>query len=326
MQCALTIQSKLNKLEMSKGRVLSVKCGLGVGECNVLFVGGQFNRSEYLIVGEAMRQACTSECHCTDGGQIVASETVYEKIKKYYDFIEAEPDLSHGPGDGLKYYRFVKSISERVTTRADAFLMRTQFNADKIRDKMTLLKYFVPAAITIYLDIEKENWSKELRLLTIMFLNLTIDLSQTRTPEGLDRIQKVVHTVQRCIYKTRGSLNKFLMDDKGSVMLIVWGIPPMSAPDDHTRAVMSALEIVKELRKFDCGARMGITTGCCFSGVCGNVGGRREYSLLGEIVNLSARYMQTAITICHDNAKKFPDNKEKHLYQIVVCEKTKNLI
>ena len=61
IQCAMDIQSKLNKVEMSPGKPLSVKIGIGVGDCRVLFVGGLFKRCEYLIVGEAMRQACMSE-------------------------------------------------------------------------------------------------------------------------------------------------------------------------------------------------------------------------------------------------------------------------
>lgn len=324
LQCALDIQSKLNNLEMSKGKILSVKVGLGFGKCKVLLVGGKFDRFECLVVGEAMRQACTSECHCKSGGETVISEDVYSQIEKYYDFVEAEPDTEHGPGDGLKYYKYVgKKTNDKIQTRADAFLMRTRFKGEDLKDKLSQLKTFVPAAITIYLDIEKEVWSKESRLVTIMFLNLTIDLKHTKTEDGLQYIQSVIKTVQNCIYRTRGSLNKFLMDDKGSVLLIAWGIPPISAHDDPIRAVLTGLNIINELKNIkndkwgNCGAKIGITTGYCFSGVCGNIGNRREYSFLGEVVNLSARYMQQSMSMCAKENKK---------YQIVLCEKTKNLI
>ena len=62
---------------------------------------------------------------------------------------------------------------------------------------------------------------------------------------------------------------------------------------------------------------MGITTGTCFTGVCGTIGNRREYSLLGEITNLSARHMQKAIYYA----------KEKKLdYCVLLDNKTKDLI
>ena len=94
------------------------------------------------------------------------------------------------------------------------------------------------------------------------------------------------------------------MDDKWSVIVICWGIPPFSSPDDHTRCVESALLLRNELEKFDCCAYMGVTTGSCFTGVCGTIGGRREYTLLGyfisywrEIVNLSANKCKKRLII-----------------------------
>lgn len=325
IQCALDIQSKLNNVEISPNKKLSVKIGIGVGECRTLFVGGQFDRCEYLIVGEAMRQACESETKALEGGETICSEDVFNYTKDYYSFIRAvgADDHGHGSGDDGKYFKIVKLIGEDVPVKADAYLMRTHFRSDKLREKHAQLRSFVPAAISLYLDIEKEIWSKEIRMLTIMFLNLKVDLSQTKNDEGIHRIQDIVRTVQRCVYRTKGSLNKFLMDDKGSVMLIAWGLPPLSAADDHLRGVLTGLDLVKELEKFDCGAYMGITTGTCFTGVCGTIGGRREYSLLGEIVNLSARYMQKAIYYAKEQEQK---NGKKHKYQVMICEKTRDVM
>ena len=114
-----------------------------------------------------------------------------------------------------------------------------------------------------------------------MFLNLKVDLKQTKTDEGIQRIQQIVRAVQRCVYGTKGSLNKFLMDDKGSVMVICWGLPPFSNTDDHVRSVLCGTTMISELKKFNCGAYMGVASGTCFTGVCGTLGGRKEYSLLG---------------------------------------------
>jgi class 3 adenylate cyclase len=322
VQCALDIQSKLNQKEICAGKRLSVKIGVGVGEVRILFVGGQFNRCEYLIVGESMRQACEAETHASDGGQTICSEDVYRYIEKFYQMEVAEPG-EYGPSENnMKFYQIKKQLGERLAIKADAYLMRSHFSSEKLRAQLGSLKQFVPAAITIYLEIEKELWSKEIRMLTIMFLNLKVDLSQTKNDEGMKRIQDIVKTVQRCVYRTKGSLNKFLMDDKGSVMLIVWGLPPYSNADDPVRSVQTAISLVKELNKFNCGAYMGITTGSCFTGVCGTHGGRREYSLLGEIVNLSARHMQQAI---YHAKNMYNEKKVKQDYVILICEKTKDV-
>ena len=129
--------------------------------------------------------------------------------------------------------------------------------------------------------------------------------------------------MQKCIYLHEGALNKLLMDDKGSTLIVVFGFPPLSHQDDPTRACLTAFTLVKEIEKLDKIERMqekermerqdkkedtekrktvginikiGIATGIVFAGVVGTSGSRREYSVLGDSVNLSARLMQLACT------------------------------
>ena len=247
--CAKQIQKKLNNLDMGIGNRLCVKVGLGIGECSIFYVGGTFKRSEYLIVGSAMKQACSAECHATQGGQIIVSEKMYDYLEKYFKFKKCDKDMAHLDADDMAYYLYLDDKDKKfrkIQVKAEALLMRTKFNQEKLANNTNILRTFVPAAITGYLDIEMENWCKELRLLTIMFIQLSVDLKDTESAKGREKIQNVVSTVQVCVYKTRGSLNKFLMDDKGSVMLCCWGLPPFSTPDDSVRAVYSANLILKE--------------------------------------------------------------------------------
>lgn len=97
--------------------------------------------------------------------------------------------------------------------------------------------------------------------------------------------------MQKCIYIHEGSLNKLLMDDKGSTLIVVFGLPPMCHQDDAARAILTAFLLVKELKKLACPVSIGIATGTVFAGVVGTSGSRREYSVLGDEVNLSARLM-----------------------------------
>ena len=92
-----------------------------------------------------------------------------------------------------------------------------------------------------------------------------------------------------------GSLNKLLMDDKGSTLIVVFGLPPLSHQNDAVRGVLTAFILVDELRKIKCRATIGVSTGIAFCGVVGTSGSRREYSILGDCVNLSARLMQMAM-------------------------------
>ena len=40
-----------------------------------------------------------------------------------------------------------------------------------------------------------------------------------------------------------GTLNKFLIDDKGMLFLLAYGLPPLVHTDDATRAVLSCFDI-----------------------------------------------------------------------------------
>ena len=315
-QCAKQLNKKMLKLNKEGGMNLEIKIGLGVGDCRIFFAGGTFSRSEFLIVGSAIKQACTSKSQAKDG-EIIISDKVYELIHKRFPFSKR--------GDKLKFYVYLADDdknTQKLQLRADAFLMRTKFSPDKLADNMNILRTFVPSAIINYLDIEMENWCKEIRLLTIMFVKLPLNLKDTETQEGKEKIQNVVLTVQRGIYRTRGSLNKLIMNDTESVMLCCWGLPPFSSAEDPVRAILSGNCILKELsNNFKINASIGIATGRCFTGVCGSVGGRKEYSLLGDIVNFSAELMTLG---------KFPGEKlnllEGKSRNINICENTKNLV
>mmetsp|Transcript_14121 Transcript_14121/g.13721 ORF Transcript_14121/g.13721 Transcript_14121/m.13721 type:complete len:125 (+) Transcript_14121:50-424(+) len=89
-----------------------------------------------------------------------------------------------------------------------------------------------------------------------------------------------------------GSLNKLVMDDKGSTLICIWGLSPISHEDDATRAILTAQNMRRELAKIEgTWCNVGISTGEVFSGVVGTSGSRKEFSVLGDYVNLAARVM-----------------------------------
>lgn len=115
----------------------------------------------------------------------------------------------------------------------------------------------------------------------------------------------MVQLVQKCVYMHEGtpdslilfligSVNKLLMDDKGSTLVIVFGLPPLSHQDDSSRAVLMSFLMVSELMRLGVSCSMGVATGTVFTGVIGPSGSRREYSVMGDKVNLAARLMQEA--------------------------------
>ena len=163
-----------------------------------------------------------------------------------------------------------------------------------------------------YLEIGIENYGSETRAITVMFASLGVDLSSASSREGMNKIQKIVTKVQQMVYRLEGSVNKLVLDDKGSTLICVWGLCPMAHADDPQRAILTALNMKRELLTVDnTWCNVGIATGDVFSGVVGTSGSRKEFSVLGDTVNLAARIM-------------FWPMKKKATGAINCCLRTKN--
>jgi len=94
------------------------------------------------------------------------------------------------------------------------------------------------------------------------------------------------------VYRLEGAVNKLVLDDKGSTLICIWGLSPMAHTDDPQRAILTAMNMKKMLAKVEnTWCNVGISTGDVFSGVVGTSGNRKEYSVLGDVVNLAARIM-----------------------------------
>ena len=109
-------------------------------------------------------------------------------------------------------------------------------------------------------------------------------------------------------------MNKLVMDDKGSTLICIWGMPPYAHHNDPTLAVLTALMMRAELaRGCQCWCNIGIATGVVFSGVVGTSGGRKEYSMLGDTANLAARIM------AWNKFKRLEENGFIHVDEATKC-------
>jgi hypothetical protein len=75
----------------------------------------------------------------------------------------------------------------------------------------------------------------------------------------------------------------------------VFGLPPLAHEDDPVRALLSCLKMQQKLsQELGIESSIGVTSGMAYCGIIGSSGTRREYTVLGDTVNLSARLMQAA--------------------------------
>ena len=151
------------------------------------------------------------------------------------------------------------------------------------------LRGFMPGAIRARLDAGQSGWLGELRRVTALFINLP-DFNHEMP---LQRAQGAMQALQTALYRFEGSINKISVDDKGASLLAALGLPPLAHENDPERGLRAALAMQTSLRPLGFRNSIGVATGLAF---CGTVGGdkRREYTIMGDIVNLSARLMISA--------------------------------
>jgi hypothetical protein len=135
-------------------------------------------------------------------------------------------------------------------------------------------------------------------------------------------MQQIMTIVQQLLYIYGGSLNKFLADDKGTTIIGAFNLPlPQAARSQpqffssySTRAVRAALDIRDELHAVGVRSSIGITTDTAF---CGVVGGsnRKEYTMIGDCVNMAARLMQAASGRCLTDMTTYQEARAKCIFQ-----------
>lgn len=64
-----------------------------------------------------------------------------------------------------------------------------------LQRSVSLLEQCVARCVLGYLKIEQENFCSENRAVTVMFVNLGVDLSSAGTPQGIKKIQSIMVAV-----------------------------------------------------------------------------------------------------------------------------------
>ncbi|MDY7040838.1 MAG: tetratricopeptide repeat protein, partial [Chloroflexota bacterium] len=152
-------------------------------------------------------------------------------------------------------------------------------------------------------EIEGEH-----RLVTVLFANLLgmSEIVESLGADGSDEaasiLDRYLSAMQEVVMRYEGTVNKIDLCDEGDKLMVLFGAP-RAHEDDPQRAVRAALEMQEAIRPFrevntlagtfSLQQRIGIHTGMVFAG---NVGAatRKEYTVMGDTVNLAARLMAAA--------------------------------
>ncbi|MCA1850288.1 MAG: adenylate/guanylate cyclase domain-containing protein, partial [Acidobacteria bacterium] len=268
-QCGVAVQERLDDYEVAEGVRLSLKLAIGAGNISTIILGGVFDRWEPLVTGAPLAQVGAANDHAA-AGQVILSPEAWALVK--------DTCVGHTE-DG---YVRLEAVRAPLPLQATAQPVLGKEASAALRD-------FIPGAIRSRLDAGQTDWLAELRRVTIVFINLP----DFKYDTPLLRSQEAMRALQTNLYRYEGSINKISVDDKGASLLAALGLPPLSHEDDAARGVRAALAMQADLRRGGFHSAIGVTTGQAFCGAVGSAR-RREYTLMGDVVNLAARLMQAA--------------------------------
>lgn len=291
--CCIEIHKRLHMFETGvDGVTLCLHIGLGCGDISILQVGGvvppetHIARIEYLISGAPLEQISIAE-PLAKNGETCLSPQAWELVKDCV--IEGRPIEDRMDFhlllrmDESKYtFPTIKYATQLYDSRAE--------NCFKL-GQLEITRRYIPSAVFKQIECGTLPYVNEMRKISVIFINGSgLDVM---SPDGPKQAQELMSSVQKVCYSHEGTLNKFLIDDKGMLFLLVFGLPPLVHPDDPARAVLASMELVKVFKRLNLIGRFGVTTGRSYCGVCGSAK-RMEYTVLGDCVNLSARLMANA--------------------------------
>jgi class 3 adenylate cyclase/tetratricopeptide (TPR) repeat protein len=271
IRSAQKIQSEMAALQLPGNVILRQRASVAAGDLTVMELGGTSGSWQLLVAGKPIVVAGQTNAHVTPGEVLVPSAT--------WEIVKSKCRGTTLPSGDVRIEEALDSAPPPAQIASDS-----ASSAAGVSDR-------VPPIVVDRIQAGQGAWLAEFRNISVLFVHLEgVDAARFDTCESL---HAAVQTMQRTLFRYEGSVYQFLMDDKGIVLIGIFGLPPLAHEDDAARAVQSGLAIHQDLNRSGVRASIGITTGRAFCGVLGNEE-RRQYTAVGTVMNLSARLMQMA--------------------------------
>ena len=270
LTCALELQSQMGAFARVPTTVgsfrLTMRVGVAAGVIELRVVGDATVGLEAVVLGWPLLAASDAQ-RVAKPGQVVAHASVSSEA------------IGH-EHDGMLV---VESPVYRAVPHPLLSLgWDSVANPDGVA---ALVARFLPSAVAERILLGQGAFAADLRRVTSVFV-------------GLDgqriELAGAVAVAQRVVSSAGGRVNRVSVGDKGTMIHLLFGAP-MANEDDAARAVWAAQLLLAELigQHNISAIRVGVATGGVYAGPVGGPT-RREYTVMGDAVNLSARLMQIA--------------------------------
>jgi class 3 adenylate cyclase/tetratricopeptide (TPR) repeat protein len=296
------------ELHTSQGTFpLRMKIGLRKGRFFSAQLGNAENM-EYMLFGPDVNATALAE------GAAVAEEVLIDR--ETYDALEMPCQVRPAQNDG-RYLHVVQIDTRRDFQRAPTIM--TMLPAPTLKGLRRAVKVlsalapYLPAGLMSRLASSPQGMLQEgeHRLVAVTFANVhglgeMVDrLGPGHEEEIVNALNHYLVGMDRAIGELGGAINKMDLAEHGDKLLAFFGAP-VAHEDDAERAVRAALNMQATLREMSSAVpeqvslpdlkltqQVGIGLGHVVAGYVGT-SWRREYTVMGDEVNLAARLMSVA--------------------------------
>lgn len=322
----LQAMSRFAQIVTPNGEVrLKMKLGLASGDFLAASVGSQ-QRMEYIVLGPAISETMAAEGLTTGGGQIVMNAVCaaalpgprprLKRLAQGFWLLAEKDDLPEAPG-GFEIQAQARRARGAIPWNASPQALAAQMEV-ALRQIQALAPYLAPElAERVVAHASWRSVASQFRPTSVLFCNFSGPelLLQAWGAAGAARVTSLLdayfNAMNGVIARYGGIVSRIDPYSRGSKLLALFGAP-VAHEDDPQRAVSAALAMNLELdllneawqRKFArclpegwsqplIQQRIGITSGLTYAGQVGSAT-RREYTVMGDEVNLAARLMSAA--------------------------------
>ncbi len=302
---------------------LQMKIGVATGEFLAASVGSA-KRMEYVVLGEAVARTLAAEGTTTGAGQLIVDEATARLLSPAIAVIEHTPGFRRvtqgaAPDDDFEIKAETRRARGAIPWSASpqAIIAQIEIALRQIQAVTPYLASELAAQIVAQAATRQARARSQFRLSTILFCNFVMPekLLPAWGEAGASRLTGLLSAyftaMHEVIARYGGVVTRIDPYSQGQKLLVLFGAP-VAHEDDPQRAVSTALAMNIELellneqwqRRFArhlppdfrgplVQHRIGITCGDTYAGQVGSPT-RREYTVMGDDVNLSARLMSAA--------------------------------
>ncbi len=274
---------------------LSLHIGVEAGRVALVSAGNP-QALRYSAMGRAVRDVARAEGY-GGSGELVLGPQAWAAVAKQAagEPIEAEPTFVRVRGLSGANGPVPAPAPEAITPALSVAAL------DELARQLDRISPYLPPHLLarILADPNRPRVEADLRPVSVLFAQvagLGELVERLPAPEAAAAVDALLRPLQAAVTQFGGFVNKLDLAEDGDKLMAVFGAPV--AHEDHAeRAARAALLMQQSLPEQQTMAglklRIGLNTGNVFAGNVGTAG-RKEYTVMGDAVNVAARVMSAA--------------------------------